>query len=390
MTLASTRASAPTGTAAQKQAASGLASFNSNSFDITDGFVSFKSGGITYASIQNVTANRVLGNLTNSSASMSELLPLDLLKRSYYNLATDKSASVDTEYLYSFTQAATEGASAFGLLLASTSGANDSIVKTTGTGKINVKGVQISGSDILLVDTNTGTLSVKTPGGFTFMSVSGTDGTSVLTVPCVIDNSSGILATADLRADTAGNGNTAANITGTWQVGGTSTIDFASNNGTLKSRVLTTGLATTTGTVTGTWTLTTGSSWESTFGADLAEYYAADQTYEPGTVLVFGGTSEVTTTNIEADSAVAGVVSSISAFKMNAHIPEPRACVALAGRVPVKVIGPVNKGEMLTASSTPGYACRAANPTVGTIIGKAIETKTTPGEGIIEVAIGRL
>ena len=75
---------------------------------------------------------------------------------------------------------------------------------------------------------------------------------------------------------------------------------------------------------------------------------------------------------------------------MNGHIQGLRALLALAGRVPVKVIGTVNRGEMLTTSSTPGYACRAASPTVGTIIGKAMEAKTTPGLGVIEVAIGRL
>jgi hypothetical protein len=45
---------------------------------------------------------------------------------------------------------------------------------------------------------------------------------------------------------------------------------------------------------------------------------------------------------------------------------------------------------MLTASSIPGYACKAMNPTVGTIIGKALEDKNDPGTGTIQVAIGRM
>ena len=391
MTLAGTASSAPTGTAAQKQAANGLASFDSDNFDVTDGWVSFKSGGILYANIQNVTADRMLGNLGASAGAMYEVTPEEILKRSFYNLSVTSSSIVGTEYLYAFTRGANETASSFNVDEVSTSGANNSIVKTSASGKIDVKGISISGSETIAVNTTTSTLTIKTPGGYGFLTAAGTNAASTtLTLACVIDNSSGSVITTDLKADSAGNGATTANITGTWQVGSGSTIDLASNNGTLKSRTLTTGLATTTGEVTGTWSLSAGSAWESTFGADLAEYYRSDVEYEAGTVLVFGGSSEVTTTEIEADAAVAGVVSSISAFRMNTHIPGPRALIALAGRVPVKVIGPVNKGEMLTSSSTPGYACRAANPTVGTIIGKAIETKTTSGQGVVEVAIGRL
>ena len=108
-------------------------------------------------------------------------------------------------------------------------------------------------------------------------------------------------------------------------------------------------------------------------------------------MLVFGGTAEVTTTSIEADATVAGVVSTKAQLTMNGKIKNQGAVLmALVGRVPVKVIGPVNRGEMLTTSTTPGYAFRAASPTIGTIIGKAMEAKTTPGLGVIEVAIGRL
>jgi hypothetical protein len=391
MTLAATRASAPTGTAAVKQAASGLASFSSDNFSITDGFVSFKSGGILYANIQNVAADRILGNLGASPASMYQVTPEEILKRSYYNLSVTKSAIGGTEYLYTFNRGASETASAFTASEVSTSGANSSIVKTTSTGLIDVKGLKLAGANAITVDTGTGLMTFTTPGAFDFATVSGTSGeNTTLTIPCIIDNSTGTLVATTLQTDVGGNGTTAGNIIGTWQVGSTSTIDFAANNGTLKTKTLTTGLAATAGTVTGTWTLTTGSAWESTFGADLAEYYAADDEYESGTVLVFGGSSEVTTTDVEADAAVAGVVSSISAFRMNTHIPGPRALIALAGRVPVKVIGTVRRGEMLTTSTTPGYACRAASPTVGTIIGKAIEAKTTEGMGVIEVAIGRL
>ena len=372
------------------KALNGIANFSSSNFSITNGFVSFKAGGITLSNIANMATDRMLGNLTGSSATIQEVTPEAILKRSYYNLASTAGSTNGTDYIYSFTRSATsEALSAFTASVVTTNGSNNSIVKTSGSGTIDVQGLQIGGTNAITVATST--MTFTTPGGFDFATVSGTSGANTtLTIPCVIDNGTGILIATDLKADAAGLGTTAANITGTWQVGGTSTIDFAANNGTLKTKILTTGLNTTAGTVTGTWTLTSGSAWESTFGADLAEYYSADDEYEPGTVLVFDGSADVTTTDIEANAAVAGVVSSVSAFRMNGHIQGLRALLALAGRVPVKVIGTVNRGEMLTTSSTPGYACRAASPTVGTIIGKAMEAKTTPGLGVIEVAIGRL
>jgi hypothetical protein len=89
--------------------------------------------------------------------------------------------------------------------------------------------------------------------------------------------------------------------------------------------------------------------------ADLAEKYQSDIDYEPGTVLVFGGEREVTIATLFADTAVAGVVSTAPAYLMNDEETHAVA-VALRGKVPVKVIGPVRKGDLLVTSSTPGYA----------------------------------
>jgi hypothetical protein len=141
--------------------------------------------------------------------------------------------------------------------------------------------------------------------------------------------------------------------------------------------------------VTGAWTLQAGATFQATY-ADLAEWYGADAEYEPGTVLIFGGESEVTLTKLSNDSRVAGVVTTDPAYIMNVGQEGTRACIALQGRVPVKVTGTIRKGDMLTTSSVPGYACKAMNPTVGTIIGKALEDKSDPGTGTIQVAIGRM
>lgn len=92
--------------------------------------------------------------------------------------------------------------------------------------------------------------------------------------------------------------------------------------------------------------------------ADLAERYEADAEYEPGTVLVFGGEVEVTTTKKYADTRVAGVVSTKPAFKMNsgAGFSDTHPYIALKGKVPCKVVGHIKKGDLLVTSSEPGHA----------------------------------
>ena len=122
--------------------------------------------------------------------------------------------------------------------------------------------------------------------------------------------------------------------------------------------------------------------------ADLAERYLADDTYEPGTVVVFGGDQEVTISTIDADTAVAGVVSSDPAFEMNTGLRGEFVCrVAMTGRVPCRVIGPVRKGSLMVAAPG-GYARAEESPKPGTIIGKSLEN--FDGEtGVIEVVVGR-
>jgi hypothetical protein len=123
--------------------------------------------------------------------------------------------------------------------------------------------------------------------------------------------------------------------------------------------------------------------------ADLAEFYEGDQEYKPGTVLVFGGDKEVTTTSNMNDTRLAGVVTTDPAYVMNSEQKGIKVCIALAGRVPCWVVGRVKKGDMLTTSSTYGCAVKANNPTLGAIIGKAIEDKDYSEAGMIQIAVGR-
>jgi len=121
--------------------------------------------------------------------------------------------------------------------------------------------------------------------------------------------------------------------------------------------------------------------------SDLAELYTADATYEPGTVVTFGGDAEITMSTETMDSRIAGVVSTAPAYLMNGDL-ENGTALALTGRVPVKVTGTIRKGDMLVSAGE-GYAKAESNPRLGSVIGKALEDfdGTT---GIIEVVVGRL
>ena len=162
----------------------------------------------------------------------------------------------------------------------------------------------------------------------------------------------------------------------------------------IQVQAITTGGNTTAGTITGRWTLTGSSPNESrlqaTYSADLAEYYEGDKEYEVGTVLVFGGEKEVTTTTIEGDNRVAGVVSNTAAFAMFEGCPGLKNLIALQGRVPCRVVGKIRKGEMLVTSRIAGVAVAAGdNVKVGTVVGKALVDYDSDHVGTIEIAVGR-
>jgi hypothetical protein len=123
--------------------------------------------------------------------------------------------------------------------------------------------------------------------------------------------------------------------------------------------------------------------------ADLAEKYSADAEYEPGTVVMFGGSQEITLCINDACSRVAGVVSTNPSYRMNdGLVSEHTAMVALTGRVPTSVTGTVCKGDMMVSAGN-GTARAEANPEIGTVIGKALADHAGPS-GIIEVVVGRV
>jgi hypothetical protein len=129
--------------------------------------------------------------------------------------------------------------------------------------------------------------------------------------------------------------------------------------------------------------------------ADLAERYAADAPYEEGTVVMFGGEAEVTSATGYGSTKIAGVVSTKPAFAMNetAGNSETHPYIALQGRVPCKVIGPVSKGDVLVASEVTGVATvwldDATDPRMTAYIGIAIEDKASDTAGYVEVKVGK-
>jgi hypothetical protein len=185
---------------------------------------------------------------------------------------------------------------------------------------------------------------------------------------------------------TYNNGNVFDYLTGSNAI-----VQFSGNiaPGKVTTTNITTGGSSTAGTMTGNWTLTGGSRLTATY-ADLAERYESDAVYDVGTVVELGGEKEVTAVKEDASNEVFGVVSDSYAYLMNGAAGDnsTHPAIALIGRVTVKVIGPVAKGQRLIAAGN-GVA-RAAKPgeaTAFNIIGRALATKTTDDTGTVEAFV---
>jgi hypothetical protein len=138
------------------------------------------------------------------------------------------------------------------------------------------------------------------------------------------------------------------------------------------------------------WKTIYGHTVEATY-ADLAERYETDAEYEPGTVVIFGGEKEITTTDVNTDYRVAGVISTDPGLKLNSSAGDDKThpYLALRGRVPCKVIGPVAKGDLLVTSDTPGYARSVGGnlTTAGSVFAKSLTQDMSEGAKVIEVVI---
>ena len=124
--------------------------------------------------------------------------------------------------------------------------------------------------------------------------------------------------------------------------------------------------------------------------ADVAERFAADEAYAPGTVVELGGSAEITRSNTELSESVFGVISTRAAYLMNGgagndltHPP-----VAMTGRVPVQVTGVVKRGDRLvSAGSGIARAATVGEATAFNVIGRSLNDKLDSGLGTVEAIV---
>ncbi|MCS7316707.1 MAG: hypothetical protein NZZ41_00085 [Candidatus Dojkabacteria bacterium] len=166
---------------------------------------------------------------------------------------------------------------------------------------------------------------------------------------------------------------------------GSDTIGFTTG-GVEKFRITATG-----GTFTGNFNLSLGSTLQATY-ADLAERYETSEPVEPGDLVKIGGEKEIEKTREPYDIDVFGVISNNYAYGMNSSAgnDETHPYVALTGRVKVKVIGKVRKGDRLTSSHVPGVAMvyDKNKNNILSIFGRSLEDKNSEEIELIECVVG--
>jgi hypothetical protein len=280
---------------------------------------------------------------------------------------------------------------------------SDSVLMTAAAvqDKITSYGYTTTTGDITGVTAGTGLSGGGTSGGVT-LNVGGltvselSSGTLQTSGESFVDNDTTLMTAAaiqdkiqsfgysttvgDITAVTAGSGISGGGSSGgvTVNVDLTDTGVFASTNTASRAVVRDGSGNFAAGTITATAT-------QAQY-ADLAEKYETDEEYEPGTVVMLGGDKEATACDQEGTHKVLGVISTDPAYMMNSEAEGQY--VALTGRVPCKVVGKVEKGDIMVASEESGCAAVNNSARPGSILGKAIgEHPEGEGPGIIEVLV---
>ena len=167
------------------------------------------------------------------------------------------------------------------------------------------------------------------------------------------------------------------------------TVANQTTNGDIKFNINDGGIVKTALTINGATGAVSGTQINAQY-ADLAERFEADAEYDAGTVVELGGSKEITSATNDLSDEVFGVISSRAAYLMNSgagndatHPP-----VAMSGRVPVKVIGEVNKGDRLVSAGN-GLARAATKSEVTNfnVIGRALSTKYGEEQGVVEAIV---
>ena len=132
--------------------------------------------------------------------------------------------------------------------------------------------------------------------------------------------------------------------------------------------------------------------------ADCAEDFdiADSESIEPGTVMVIDQEGKLKQSSKTYDKRVAGVISGAGDYKPGLVLDKKqshnsRKSISLMGKVYCKVDAepsPLEVGDLLTTSTTPGHAMKADDPTraFGAIIGKAL-LPLKSGRGLIPILI---
>ena len=124
--------------------------------------------------------------------------------------------------------------------------------------------------------------------------------------------------------------------------------------------------------------------------ADVAERFASDEAYAPGTVVQLDGSAEITRSNTELSESVFGVISTRAAYLMNnaagSDLTHPP--VAMTGRVPVQVTGVVQRGDRLvSAGNGVARAAKLGEATAFNVIGRSLDDKLDSGLGTVEAIV---
>jgi len=356
----------------------GIASFDTAQFTVTNGFVTVKNNGLPLGKLAQITSNTVLGNSNITTSDVTTIgfsTVVDTggaIKKSQYSTSgilrrtSGSSFSSDGDYTVIEASAAAAGyvLSDAGKLMQRDSNGD------FGANVANIQQLKVDSQ--LAIDTG----ATSTGGYIKLYGYSGAGGILVSSGSLAADKTTYYDNDAHVFRPQSGLGYAPITVS------------------QLQTTAITTGGNTTGGTITGRWTLTGTSPNESrlqaTYSADLAEYYEGDKDYEVGTVLVFGGEKEVTISNTDRDTRVAGVVSNTAAFVMYDACPGLKNLVALQGRVPCRVVGKIKKGDLLVTSRIAGVAVSAGSVTAtGTVIGKALKEYDNDHIGTIEIAVGR-
>jgi len=380
MNKAGTRASAQTGDEQTIQATLGIASFNSAEFDDTDGWIELTDNGIVRGKLETLAARSVLGNSATTPGDVGEVTfanVVDLggaIKKNQYGstgfLRRVNSSSSSSDGDYSIIDMAVGTAAApeaSKLIVRNVNG--DFGARIADLSELHIDGFPVIDS------------STTASGGYNQMYTYGGE------VADATPGAGGILLfDGEFASDARNEYWNDDHIFRSQNGEGLAPIECSQVNTT----AITTGGEGEAGSIEGSWTLVGNSTFEATYAADLAEYYEGDAVYEAGTVLIFGGDKEVTTTTKYADTKVAGVISNNAAYIMNGACPGDKNLLALAGRVLCKVVGKIEKGDLITTSEIQGVACAViGDAKTGTILGKALENYNSEHVGTIEVAVGR-